>query len=307
MISSFFDKTKPINFLVLLSIALLIFWGVTIRFYGLQMELSLFFLKVLATAALLSSIFLLGTMVKTKKLTLDNSFAMFFFLALLLLFPGTLKNTNIVFSGFFLLLSMNQAIALREEKNHKEKIFESSLWLYVASFFNAWALVFIVALYIAIYLFVGKQLRLWLMPIAALFCSVILTLTVTLLLDNTRFLVEHYRFPVTPDFFFEPNYGLVFYIVLITGMVLLVFGRLGYRRLGRTLSLRLIFAYLTLSLLIIMATGDNQSGLELLSFFPSAIFCANYLETIKKQKLKEISLIACIVVPLLVFAIRLFQ
>ncbi|MEO0571838.1 MAG: hypothetical protein AAF039_09035, partial [Bacteroidota bacterium] len=230
-----------------------------------------------------------------------------YFLALLLFFPDALKNSTVIFAGFFLLLSMNRAIALRDEKNHKEKIFESALWLYVASFFSEWALFFIVALYVAIYLFVGKQLRLWLMPVAALICITILGYTFTLFLNSTGFFLEHFRFPIALDFFLKPNYTLLFYILLIIAVTLMVFGKLGYRRLGRTLSLRLIFAYLIISILIILTKGSNGEGLELFSFFPGAIFCANYLETIKKQKFKEIALIASIALPIVVFAIRLLQ
>lgn len=307
MISSFFDKTKPINFLVLLGTALLLFWGVTFKFYGFTLEYSIFFERVLATIALLLSVFLLGNMVKTKKLTLDNSFAMLFFLALLFFFPDTLKNSTIVFSGFFVLLSMNRAIALRDEKNQKEKIFESALWLYLAGFFSEWSLFFIVALYVAIYLFVGKQLRLWLMPFAALICIAILAFAFTLFLNDTDFFLEHFRFSVSFDFFLKPNYGLLFYILLIIILALVVFGKLGYRRLGRTLSLRLILAYLMISVLIVLANGNGGDGMELFSFFPGAIFCANYLETIKKQKFKEMALIASIALPVIVFAIRLLQ
>ncbi|MEM8927392.1 MAG: hypothetical protein AAGC45_04260 [Bacteroidota bacterium] len=307
MVSSFFDKTKPINFLVLLGAALVLFWGVTLRVYGFQLGYPIFFSKALATACLLLSVFFLGTMVKTKKLTLDNSFAMLFFLSLLLFFPDTLRNNTVVFSGFFLLLSMNRAIALRDEKNHKEKIFESALWIYVASFFSEWSLLFIIALYMAINLFGGKQLRLWLMPIAALICTLILAFTATLFFNNTGYFLEHYRFPIVLDFFLKPNYGMLFYILLMVAAAILVFGKLGYRRLGRTLSLRLIFAYLVISILIIVATGNSESGLELFSFFPAAIFCGNYLETVKKQKFKEITLLASIILPIMVFAIWLLQ
>ena len=80
MISSFFDKTKPINFLVLLGSALLLFWAVTLYTFRLDISYNIFFEKGLTTIALLFLVFLLGNMVKSKKLTQDNSFAMFFFL-----------------------------------------------------------------------------------------------------------------------------------------------------------------------------------------------------------------------------------
>lgn len=307
MISSFFDQTKPVNFLVLLAALVLLFWGVTFFDHGFDLEYSFVFQQLLASIALVLTLLLLGNMVKSMKLTLDNSFAMLFFLLLLLCFSNVLTDHKIIFCNFFLLMSTRSAIALKNDKNHNKKIFESALWLYVASFFNEWALLFIIPLFVAINLFTAKQLRLWLMPIAALICVAILATAVAMLLENTDFFQEHYRFHFLIDFFTKPDYLLGFYILVTFGAALLVFGRLGYRRLGRTLSLRLILVCLILSTLCTIATGGSQNNMEMLTFFPAAIFFTNYLEHLKKQKFKEIVLLICIVGSLLTFTIRLFQ
>lgn len=307
MISTFFDKTKPINFLVLLGLAMLLFWAATFKLHGFQLNYAEVFERILASVSLLLSIFLLGNIVQKKKLTLDNSFAMLFFSLLLFVFFDVLENTRIIFCNFFLIMSWDRALALKSEKNQKEKVFESALWTLVASLFVDWAVLFLVPLYIAIGFFCGRQLRLWLMPLAAFCCVLLLVWASMQVLVDTDFFRSHYRFSTSLHFFLQPNYGIIIYLILILIPVFVVFGKMGYRRLGRTLSLRLTFAYLVLTILLLILSSGNESGIELLSFFAASVFLANYIETIKKQRFKETLIIACIALPILSFVIRLFQ
>jgi len=307
MISSFFDKTKPINFLVLLGSIFLMYWGIGLLNSGFNMTLYRVLVNVLASSALIFTVFILGDMVKIKKLTGDNSFAMLFYVLLLLMFFESLNSTKLLFCCFFLMISANRALALKEEKRQKEKIFESAIWILVASLFIDWALLYMIGLYVAISLFCSNQLRLWLMPIAALACFGILAFTSAILLDSLPFFTAHYRFDFSFDFFFAPNIGMLVYIVFAFVMVFLVFGKLGYRRLGRTLSLRLIFMNLLLGIVLILFVGNEHLGIVMLSFFSLALFMANYIETVKKQRLKEILVITAIVLPLLGLVIRVAQ
>ena len=307
MISSFFDKTKPINFLVLLGFAMLLFWAVTFKFHGIDLQYQQIFERILASIALVISVFLMGNMVKTKKLTLDNSFTMLFFVLLLLVFFSSLKRTESIFCCLFLLISWERSLSLKLEKNHKEKVFESALWILVASLFLDWALLFLIPLYVAISLFCGKQLRLWLMPIASIACMIILCFASTLFLDTVDFFSSHYRFSVSLDFFLKPKYGVALYIIFIFILVFIVFGKLGYRRLGRTLSLRLIFVFLVASTILMMFSSMEENGIVILSFFPAAVFLANYVETIKKQRIKEMVVLFCVFLTLTSFVIRLVQ
>lgn len=306
MISTFFNRTKPINILVLLGANLLLFWLVMGWISKWKFDNELFLVQCLSSIALLVSVFFIGNMVKSKKLSADNSYSMLYFSLLLLVFFEVIRSSSLVFSNFFLLLSMDRALALKSEKNQKEKIFESALWVFVASLFVDWAIVFIVPLYISIGIFCSKQIRIWAMPLAALCCVFILSLSVIHLFGGIDFFAEHYRFRLTLNFFFQPNYYLMGYVILIFIIVFWVFGKLGYRRMGRTLSIRLVFAYLIVGVLA-MLISNNQEGMVLFTFFPASIFLTNYIETIKKTRLKETFVIASILLPVLGFFLRLFQ
>ena len=66
MISTFFDKTKPINFLVLLGLAMLLFWAATFKLQGFQLNYGEVFERILASVSLVLSIFLLGNIVQKR-------------------------------------------------------------------------------------------------------------------------------------------------------------------------------------------------------------------------------------------------
>ena len=307
MISSFFSKTRPINFLVLLIFAALLFWVVTLNLSTSYFNSYQIGETILGSIAIVFSVFMLGNTVRIRKLTSDNSFAMLFFCILLMIFYHTLVDTNTIFAFALLMVSWSRIMALKSSKNQKEKIFESALWLFLATFFVKWTLIYIIPLYIGISIFCTKQLRLWLMPLAAFLCITILGTAIAFTFHVFDFFKEKYQFVLSWDFFLNSNYLELLYIVFISMIILFVFGKLGYRRLGRTLSLRLILAYFITSLFLMIILVHKIEQIIVLSFFPAAIFLANYLETIKNPKRKELFITSCIFLPFLGFVIRLLQ
>lgn len=119
--------------------------------------------------------------------------------------------------------------------------------------------------------------------------------------------IDHYRFPVSLDFFLNPDYGFLCYAFLVLALIFIVFGKLGYRRLGRTLSLRLVFAYWMVGLIIVITTGDYHNGLGQFSLIPAAIFGANFMETLKQKRIKELIMIFSILLPIVVLILWLWQ
>lgn len=307
MISSFFNKTKPINYLVLLGIVCLLLLGTNLLNEELVWSLNNISLKILALAVLLLTLYMLGEMTKSKKLTGDNSYAMLFYTLMLVCFFLAVLDAPMIFCCFFLLLSVDRALALKSEKNQKEKIFEAALWILVASLFFEWALLFLIPLYIVISLFIGKQLRLWLMPIASMGCFFILSYTGALVFNQTENYIDRYKFRLSLEFFLNPSWSSILFIGFAFLIVLLVFAKLGYRRLGRTLSLRLLFSYLVVGVLIVLFGAVERSSAIMVLYFPAAVFAANYIETVKKNRLKEFLIICAIVVPFTAFLFGAIQ
>ena len=301
MISNFLSKTKPINYAVLFGAVLLFFWLFIVFEEDFELLLQRIVGFSLAILALLMAIYLLGQMSKANKLTGANSFTMFFFVALLITNPRVFVSPDLIYCNLLLILSGHRVLTIKDGKRIKEKIFEASLCVFLASFFYEWAIMFVIPIYATMFVFDTSKVRIWLMPLAALICVLLIAFTVLLLTDNTRFFLEHFKYRVHLEAFSYPDYRVFIYLLMALVLAVLVFWKLGYRRLGRTLSLRIILIYLVIALLLTLFANSPLKDAILLTFFSVAIFLGNFVETIRKDRFKEFFLTLAIVLPLISF------
>jgi len=164
MITSVFRKSTILNYSLIVVLLLFFFFiyqtsdlFITAATNGLSRNSLLIVL-------LLASFFLANFMVKKNGLTKDSSYTILFFLLFLVIFPSVFNNTNLLFANFFLLLSMRRLISLQTLKAPKEKIFDASMWIFIASLFHFWCILFIILVYISIIFHVSRDFRNWLLP-----------------------------------------------------------------------------------------------------------------------------------------------
>lgn len=150
MLTSFFGKSKPINY-ILLSIAIIIGY-----FFGLltTQDLSLspgslsshglvIFLMVFA-------VLLLDFIIRKNNVTKNNTFAILLFVLFILLVPQIYNAPKLILANIFVLLATRRILSLTTEKNTVKKIFDATMYITLASFFYGWAILFFVVLYPAI-------------------------------------------------------------------------------------------------------------------------------------------------------------
>ncbi len=305
MISSIFGKTKPINYIILLVFLFLFYWFSHLFLFA-QTKLSDELLYKMGFLILLMfSIFLVDFIVKRNKLTKTNSFAILFFTMLMVVFPEVLTDENAIWCNLFLLLAARRLLSIKSLKNIKVKIFDASLWIVVASLFYDWAIVYIVLVYIAIYLYDPKNGRNWLIPFTGIFTVAMISYAVLLIMDNPTFLEKHYQF----DFEFNVAYfthignsiKLVIYILMTAIAGLVAFVKLRTSGSGKIIAMRLIALYFFISMITVVLISADNTYPVLMTFFPAVIFFTHYIESIKKPNMKEIVLIAAVLVPFLIF------
>ncbi|MEC3963982.1 DUF6427 family protein [Flagellimonas halotolerans] len=308
MISSFFGKTKPINYIVL-AIILFLFYFTNVFFqFGEQRINDVITLEILLFAALLLSIFIVNQIVRTEKATESNSYAMLFFLLLIITFSDEFVLQNVVFANFFLLLAFWRILSIKSIKNVKHKIFDASLLIALASLFYDWALAFMFLVFLVILVYDRRTLKNWLIPLLGLAAIFILTFTVLKLKGSLGFFKEHYQFSLglftTKSFFQVLNIKTLVYLILTIVVSILVFVRLRNVSGGKLLLLRIVFLIFVLGTGIILFTPADASPV-LITFFPVTVFFTNYFEGIKKRRLQEMVLILSMVLACSLFAIHL--
>lgn len=304
MISSIFGKTKPINFIIVVTFLFLFYWLWHFVVFNMDYTSEQFVLRLIVLATLLFSVFVVDFIIKRNKLTDPNSFAILFYAILIVAFPETLLDNDAILCSMFLLFASRRLISIRSLKNIKLKVFDATIWVMVSSIFYDWAILYLLMVFAAIYIYEPKNIRNWMVPFAAIFSVFMIGYGVLVLIGNTDFLFEHYQLQFNFDTSYFSNLAnsskLVLYILLIFVLSIYAFLKLGKAGLGKIVTMRLIAFSFIIGLVVKILTKSADDYPIMITFFPAVIFITNYVESIKKANIKELVLMGSIVIPVLV-------
>ncbi|MGB5435454.1 MAG: hypothetical protein WBM98_06140 [Maribacter sp.] len=305
MITSIFGKTKPINYIIVLTFLFLFYWVVHFFLYNKAYEPEQLLGQTVIIGVFLFTVFIVDFIVKRNKITLANSFVMLFYALLTMVFPETLTDNMAILCNFFVLLAIRRLISMRSLKKMKIKIFDASIWILFASLFYDWALMFLLVVFIAIYIYEPKNFKNWLVPFAATVTFGMISSAYLVLTDNVQFFVSHYRFSIEFDADFYLNWAssskLMIYMLALFILTVLAFIKLGNSGVGKIVTTRLIVFSMIIGLLLNVLISSENLHPILLTFFPASVLMTNYIESIKRDKIKEIVLILSILIPFSVF------
>ena len=305
MISIIFGKTKPINYIIILSFLFVFYWLTHFFLFDKIYSPEQLLGQTLILGVLLFSIFVVNFIVKRNKVTGTNSFSILFYALLALVFPETLADSDAIFCSFFLLLATRRLISIRSLKNIKFKIFDASVWILVSSLFYDWALLFMLLVFAAIYFYEPKNIRNWMVPFAGLFTVFMITKCVLILAGREEFLTEHYQLDISFNVAYFSYWGhstkLICFALGTFLAGLMAFLKLGKTGLGKVVTMRLIALSFIIGLILnVLKLSDNVYPI-MVTFFPSIVFMTKYIESIRRPNIKEIMLISGVIIPFLVF------
>ncbi|UII77590.1 DUF6427 family protein [Flagellimonas sp. HMM57] len=308
MISSFFSKTKPINYIVLSVFVFLFYCFFVFYGTGYQIDIDAIPLQILTVGVLLFSVYMINKIVRIEKVTDFSSYTPLFFVLLLVGFSDVLLHERAIFCNFFLLLAVWRLLGVKSMKNVKHKIFDASFLICIASLFYNWALIFLILVFAVINVYDRKIVKNWMVPVVAILTVFLLSSAVLAFDENLSFFWEHYSFSI--DFLMTGFFGkastikLLIYTFLIMVVIVLVFVRLQQKGGGKQLVLQIISLVFVLAIVVSLFKSNNATPV-IFSFFPAAVFLTNYIESIKKMRLREVIIIICIALPLLLFLLEL--
>ncbi|MFX0556015.1 hypothetical protein ACOCEA_04415 [Maribacter sp. CXY002] len=309
MISSIFGKTKPINFIILMGFLFVFYWTVQISLFKIELDTESVILKSLVLSVLLFSVFVVDFIIKRNKITSPNSYGILYFTLLILVFPETLNDNNAIVCSFFLLLAIRRLLSIKSLKNIKVKIFDASLWILMSSIFYNWAILFLILVFVSIYIYDPKNIRNWLVVIAATFCYFVLLYAVLTLINLTNYLETHYNYTfnnnVLTASYWTSSVKMLLYTIINIFLGSIGFLRLGKSGVGKITTLRLVSLSFVLGLLANLLLLRESNSAILITFFPAVIFITNYLESLKRKNVLEVILMLSVFVPLIVFISKL--
>lgn len=300
MITSLFKKSTPLNFSLVVILILSVFLVYQMQDLIWTESVLLIIQKVGTLFILLGSVFLTNFISTKNGLSKDSSYTIFFYFLFLVFFPSLLDNINLVFANLFILLALRRLLSLQSLKSSKEKIFDASLWIFVAALFHFWSILYLVLVFISIMFHVAGDYRNWILPFIAFFAVGILFALSSILFDISA--LEYINNSVKTSFeinYFTNNYqngALSIYATVALFFVISMFATLSNRPMITHASFKKIIASFFIGVFIFLVSSYKSNDLLIFTIAPLAIMATNHIEIpqIKlKQEMVLIVLIAC--------------
>lgn len=305
MITSVFRKSTPIN-LFLVVILMLVFFFISL-FQDLSWTNSLISIvkKIGLLLILLGSIFITNFVAKKNGLSKDSSYTILLYLLFLLFFPSLFANTNLILSNFFILLAIRRLISLQSLKASKEKIFDASLWIFVASLFHFWSILYLVVVFISIIFHVARDYRNWVLPFIAFFAVGIISMSLSLIFskDILGYISENAVLNFNIDYFTNTYQNIAFSIYLtvalffVTSMLLTLSSKLLFLH----SSYKKIIASFFIALVIFAISSNKSNDVLIYTIAPLSFMATSHIEAKQLQLKQELVLGALILCSLFAF------
>ena len=306
MLTSFFSKSRPINF-TFAAIYMLAFYLIArtgffnfSSFWAVMKEVWVLLLFIMCMVVL-------NFIAKRNELTQRNAYKTLLFAAFSCMLFEVLRNDDVIIANFFVLLAMRRVISLRSQRVTTRKIFDASLWIFVASLFYFWAVLFMILVFAGIFLHVRQNIKYWLVPFLAFLTVLSITSCFHLYFTDSFYTFSEWFQESSFDF---SAYGrleiLVPVSLLLALMIWCSFNYLGIlQRASANIraSHTLIFWALVISLAIAVFAPTKNSS-ELFFFLaPLSVVATNYLQGLDDKWFKEMLLFLIPALPLMVWLI----
>lgn len=309
MIASIFKKSTPFNYIIF-SVLIFIAFAI-VNFIGANQIIDLHFICTKAAVLLFLSgtFFALNFIIKKNNLTKDSDYAFLFFLLFLLFFPSVLGNLKILFANLLILLALRRVYSIQTLKVVKEKIFDASFFICLASVFQFWSLLFMAVVFLAVFFYVARDYRNWFIPFVGLAVAVVLFVLYGLIIDRTIFI--NYTNSIVIDFdfmYFKNNFqnlALSIYTMIAVFFIVSLLLVLPNKALNKKAGYKqTIFTYL-IAVLVYLFSANKSNDLLLFSFFPLAIIATSDIEHFPNYKRNTIILLVILLLALFTFFTQL--
>lgn len=305
MITSLFKKSTPINYAFIFSM-LLFFFGVY-QFHQVGSVFSIGFLikKGFIITALIASFFTANFIIKKNGLSKDSAYMILFYLLLLLFFPSVMNNFDLIISNFFIILALRRLISLQSPKLPKEKIFDASLWIFIASLFHFWSILFIILVFISILFHTARDYRTWFLPLIAFFGSIMIFILVDLVFDKN--IITNLIANTSRDFqinYFTNNYqniAISLFATISLYFTFYVVFTISNRPIILHSSYKKIVAAFFIGIAVFLISPNKSNDILIFTFAPLAFMITLFTETPQSKVKRELTVALVVISSLFAF------
>lgn len=305
MITSVFKKSTLLNFSLVVFLILFFDFIYQIQDLAWSNSAVLILKKSVIGVVILFSGLITNFVSKRNSISKDSGYSILFFLLLLLFFPTLYDNINLVFANFFILLALRRLISLQSQKASKEKIFDASLWIFIASLFHFWCIIFLVLVFISIISHVSGDYRNWLLPFIAFFAIAIIFAMYSLAFNTDA--ISYITNGIATNFsidYFTNNYqnaALSIYATVALFFVISMVMTLSSRPLLLHASFKKILFAFFIAVIIYVISDNKSNDLLVFTIAPLAMMATAHIEMPQQKLNQELALGVLILCSLFAF------
>ncbi len=292
MLTNFFSKSKPINYILILGLFVSYFLIEAIQQFSSTENYVDFFLQYVKILGLfLFLFFFVNFIISKNNVTFDNSYAFLFFVLLIGLFPATIRHSKEMYVTILLLLAIRKVYSFQNTKALFQKLFDAGFWFGIAFLLAPFSVVYLLVLYVAVYIYQKITIQILLIPLIGFLVPVFLCFTYCFWYDKMTVFEELFVWKPSCDFeiYVTESY---FYPLLFIGVGVLI-SLLIKTPLAFSISntfkktWAVLIMHFLVSVVFVLLLSERNGAEILFLFFPVAIILANGLEILKKRWLQE--------------------
>ena len=304
LVSSFFGKSKPVNYAFVIAYMLL--------FYVLSHVQRT---DVWETSVLLSfgggailyvfSMLLLDFVARQNEISGTTSYLIICYAVCSAMAAANLVYLILLIINILILLTMRSVITLHVQRNIQKKILDASLWVSIAFLTNSVYVLLMIPVIMAVSVYASGNYRNWIIPFLGFLSVLIIYTAIYMFIWNGVFTIESWfvdlNFNLVSFSKINTTYPIIVYLVFILFFGLkyaLVFKRITTKR--KPIAI-LIFSWLGTVVLLSLLSYQSDTPSILFMAAPLAIMSAFTFETFTKEIVREIALWIFIVLPFFQF------
>jgi hypothetical protein len=172
----------------------------------------------------------------------------------------------------------------------KEKIFDASLWIFIAALFHFWSILYILLVFISIIFHVSRDYRNWVLPFIAFFAVVICSLMYATFfsIDVYNYIISNVAVNFKLDYFTTnyQNAAFSIYVTVALFFIISMFADYSNKPLSLHTPYKKVIASFFIGVVVFIISSNKSNDLFIFTFAPLAIMASSYIEA-NQLKLKQ--------------------
>lgn len=309
MLTNLFSKSRPIGYVVIGLLLLLTYLTHLVNDLKWLQSPTVIIEKSFLFVVVAFSVLLIQFITVKNYLAVNNLYSLFLYACFLILFPTFYDDAQLIIANLLVLLALRRIISLQTLNEPKIKIFDASLWIFVATLFESWTILYFVMIYLAVIWYVNQDYRNWIIPFIALLTVTILFYTYSLFynIDLVEFWTDKYAVGFNFNYFeniyqnialsFLASIAVLFTTYLLTNLKSIATNQV-------TIYKNIVLCFL-IGVLVYVISPEKSNGLLVFTFFPLSIIGGNFIASTPIKWVKEAVLATILGVSLLLFFLKL--